>query len=78
MMYPVMNVLIPKLKYAGEVLEGSAKFVRQLETLQVGDNNSYEYTILGCSSTRRVVQQYEEDTWECTPFRKIRDVRKLE
>ena len=41
MMYPVMNVLIPKLKYAGEVLEGSAKFVRQLETLQEGDNNSF-------------------------------------
>ena len=34
-MYPLMNVIVPKLEYAGEVREGSAKLVKQLETVQI-------------------------------------------
>ena len=30
----LMNVTVPKLGYAGEVWEGNAKFVKQLETVQ--------------------------------------------
>ena len=29
------NVIVPKLEYAGEVWEGNAKFVKQLETVQM-------------------------------------------
>ena len=31
----LMNVIVPKLEYAGEVWEGNAKFVKQLETVQM-------------------------------------------
>ena len=30
----LMNAIVPKLEYAGEVWEGNAKFVKQLETVQ--------------------------------------------
>ena len=30
-----MNVIVPKLEYAGEVWEGNAKFVKQAETVQM-------------------------------------------
>ena len=30
----LMNVIVPKLEYAGEVWEGNAKLVKQLETVQ--------------------------------------------
>ena len=41
------NVIVPKLKYAGEAWEGNAKFVKQLETLQMTATKN----MLGCSST---------------------------
>ena len=31
----LMSVIVPKLEYAGEVWEGDAKFVKQLETVQM-------------------------------------------
>ena len=29
----LINVIVPKLEYAGEVWEGNAKFLKQLETV---------------------------------------------
>ena len=43
----LMNVIVPKLEYAGEIWEGNAKFVRQLKTVQM----TAARKILGCSST---------------------------
>ena len=43
----LMNVIVPRLEYAGEVWEGNAKFVKQLETVQM----TAAKKILGCSST---------------------------
>ena len=43
----LINVIVPKLEYAGEVWEGNAKFMKQLETVQM----TAAKTILGCSST---------------------------
>ena len=43
----LMNVIVSKLEYAGEVWEGDAKFVKQLETVQM----TAAKNILGCSST---------------------------
>ena len=40
------NVIVPKLEYAGEVREGNAKFVNQLETVHM----TAAKKILGCSS----------------------------
>ena len=45
--YILMNVIVPKLEYAGQVWEKNAKFVKQLETVQRTAANK----ILGCSST---------------------------
>ena len=43
----LMNVIVPKLGYAGEVWEGNAKFVKQSNTVQM----SAAKNILRCSST---------------------------
>ena len=43
----LMNVVVPKLECAGEVREGSAKFVKHLETVQI----TAAKNTLGCSST---------------------------
>ena len=43
----LMNGIVPKLEYAGEVWEGNAKFVKQLEAVQM----TAAKNILGCSST---------------------------
>ena len=43
----LMNVIVPKLEYAGQVWEGNAILVKQLETVQM----SAAENILGCSST---------------------------
>ena len=43
----LMNVIVPKLEYAGEVWEGNTKFVKQLETVLM----TAAKHILGCSST---------------------------
>ena len=42
-----MNVIVPKLEYAGEVWEGNGKFVKQLERVQM----TAAKNMLGCSST---------------------------
>ena len=43
----LMSVILPKLEYAGEVWEGNAKFVKQLQTVQM----TAAKNVLGCSST---------------------------
>jgi len=43
----LMNVIVPKLEYAGEVWEGNVKLVERLETLQMAAAKK----ILGCSKT---------------------------
>ena len=43
----LMNVIVPKLEYAGEVWEGNAQLVKQLETVQMAAAEK----VLGCSST---------------------------
>ena len=46
-MFILVNVRVPNLEYAGEVSEGNAKFVKQLETVQMAAAKK----ILGYSST---------------------------
>ena len=41
----LINVVVPKVEYAGEVWEGNAKSVKQLETVQMTSK------VLGSSST---------------------------
>ena len=66
-----MNVIVPKLEYAGEVWEGNAKFVKQLETLQ----RTAAKKILGCgSTTSNTVLRAELAIY---PLRTNRDVIKL-
>ena len=48
----LMNVIVPKLEYAGEVWEGNAKLVKQLETVQM---TAAAKKVLGCSSTSNTV-----------------------
>ncbi|CAB1117900.1 unnamed protein product [Ectocarpus sp. CCAP 1310/34] len=43
----LLNVIVPKLEYAGDVWEGNEKAVKQLETVQMAAAKK----ILGCSST---------------------------
>ena len=43
----LMNVIVPKLEYAGEVWEWNAKLVKQLETVQM----TAAKKILRCSGT---------------------------
>ncbi|CAB1099916.1 unnamed protein product [Ectocarpus sp. CCAP 1310/34] len=43
----LLNLIVPKLEYAGEVWEGKEKAVKQLETVQM----TAAKKILGCSST---------------------------
>ena len=69
-----MNVVVPKLEYAGGVWEGNAKFVQQLEQLETEQMTAANKT-LGCSSTtsntvlRAKVGLYSLET--------NRDVRKM-
>ena len=44
----LVNVVVPKLEYAGEVWEGNAKFVRQPKTAV---QTTAAKNILGCSNT---------------------------
>ena len=37
-----MNVIVLNLEYAGEVWEGNAKFVKQLETVHMTGNSTYD------------------------------------
>ena len=46
----LMNVIVPKLKCAGEVWEGNAMFAKQLEEVQA----TAAKKILGCSSTNSI------------------------
>ena len=67
----LINVMIPKQEYAGEVWEGNAKFVKQLETVQM----TAAKNILGCSSTTsNTVLRAGTGRY---PLRTNRDVTKL-
>ena len=64
-------MVVPKLEYAGEAWEGNAKFVKQLETVQM----TAAKNILGCSSmTRNTVLRAELRMY---PLKTNRDARKL-
>ena len=67
----LIYVIVPKLEYAGEVWEGNAKVLRQLETAQV----TAAKKILGCSSmTSSTVLRAELAMY---PLKTSRDERKL-
>ena len=67
-----MNVIVPKLEYAGEVWEGNAKFVKQAETVQM----TAATKITRCSSmTSNTVLRAEE--LGVYPLKTNRDTRKL-
>ena len=64
-MYYDERDFVPKLEYAGEVWEGNAKLVKQLETVQM----TAAEKVLGCSSTTSNTVQ--EQNWECTYLKQI-------
>ena len=67
----LINVIVPKLEYAGEVWEGNAKFVKQLETVQM----TAATKVLGWSSTTsNTVSRAELGVY---PLRPNRDAMKL-
>ena len=43
----LINVVVPKVEYAGEVWEGNAKLLKQLETVQMAAAKK----VIGCLST---------------------------
>ena len=43
----LINVIVPKLEYAGEVWDGNAKLAKQLETVQM----TVVVTVVACSSS---------------------------
>ena len=63
----LMNVVVPKLGFAGEVWEGNAKFVKQGETVQM----TAAKNMLGCSSTtsNNTVLRAELGMYSLNPFR---------
>ena len=66
-----MNVIVPKLEYAGEVWEGNATAIRQLETAQM----SAAKKILGClRTTSNTVLRAELGMYS---LKAKRDIRKL-
>ena len=66
----LMNVIGPKLEYSGEVWEGNAKLVKQLETVQM----TAATKVLGCSSMSNTVLRAELGMY---PLKINRDVKKL-
>ena len=44
----LLNVIVPKLEYAGEVWEGNKKLAEKLETVQM---SAAKTILLGCSTT---------------------------
>ena len=66
-----MNVMVPKLECAGEVWEGNAKLVKQLETIQM----TATIKILRCSSTTSDTVVRAELGMH--PLKTNRDMRKL-
>ena len=68
----LINVIVPKLEYAGEVWEENAKFVKQLETAV---QMTAAKKTLGCSSTTSNTVLRAELGMH--PLETDRDVRKL-
>ena len=67
----MVNVVVRKLEYAGEVWGGNAKFVKQLETVQM----TAAKKIPGCSrATSNSILRVELGRY---PLETDRDVRKL-
>ena len=67
----LINVIVPKLEYEGEVWEGNAYFVKQLETVRM----TAAKKILGCSSTTSITVLRAE--LGMYPLETNGDVRKL-
>ena len=67
----VMNVIVPKLEHAGELREANAKFVNQVETVQMAASK----TILRCAKYdgNNCVKRKTRNA----PTKENRDVRKL-
>ena len=68
--YTLIDVVVPKLEYAGKVWEGNAKLVKQLETVQM----TAATKVLGCSSMSNTVLRAELGMY---PLKINRDVKKL-
>ena len=66
-----MNAILPKLEYAGEVWEGNAKLVKQLETVQMTASKK----VLVCTSTTSNTALKAE--LGMYPLKANRDVRRL-
>ena len=67
----LIDVIVPKLGYAGEAWEGNARLVKQLETIRM----TAAKKVLGCSSTTsNTVLGAELGMY---PLKTNRDVRKL-
>ena len=70
-LYILINAMVPKLEYAGEIWEGNTKFVKHLETVQM----TAAKKTLRCSNTtsnivlRALLRMY--------PLKAIRDVKKM-
>ena len=69
----LMNAIAPKLEYAGQVWEGKAKLVKQLETVHT--TAAKKVLLIGCSSTTRNTVLREE--LGMYPLKTNRDMRKL-
>ena len=68
----LINVIVPKLEYAGKVWEGNAKLVQQLEPVQM----TAAKKVLGCSrTTSNTVLRVELGVY---PLKTKRDVRKFQ
>ena len=66
-----MNVIVPKLEYAGEVCQGNAKLVKQLETVQM---TAARKTLRCSSTTSNTVLRAELGM---RPLKTNRDTRKF-
>ena len=67
----LINVIVPKLEYAGQVWQENAKFVKQLDTVQM----TAAKNILGCSST--TINTVLRAALGMYPLKTNRDARKL-
>ena len=67
----LMNLIVPTLKYA-QVWERNAKFVKQLESVQM----TAAQKLVGCSSTTSTTSLLRAELG-MYPLKSIRDVRKL-
>ena len=65
----LMNVLVPKLEYAGEAWEGNPEFVKQLKTVQTTDAKNKTRMLMYddkySSIKSRTGNGPTQDEWRC-------------